>query len=94
MPRTIAEEKISYQIPTFTLQGKYFVYFAAYKKHIGLYPAPRGSEQFKKELAAYAGGKGTVQFPFDKPIPFELIRRIVKFRAKENLKRAKGKKKK
>lgn len=90
-----AKETISYQIPTFNLHGSYLIYFAAYKNHIGLYPAPRGSEKFKKELSAYNGGKGTVQFPFDKPIPFGLIRRIVKFRIKENLKRAKtqGKKK-
>ncbi len=86
-----AEEKISYQIPTFTLKGKYLIYFAAYKKHVGLYPAPRGSEKFKKELSAYEGGKGTVRFPFDKPIPLGLIKRIVKFRAKENLERAKAK---
>lgn len=77
-----AAEKISYQIPSFTLKGKYLIYFAAYKKHIALYPAPRGSEEFKKELSAYEGGKGTVRFPFDKPIPFGLIRRIVKFRVK------------
>jgi uncharacterized protein YdhG (YjbR/CyaY superfamily) len=88
-----AEETISYQIPTFTLKGKYLVYFAAYKKHIGLYPAPRGSERFKKELSLYAGGKGTVRFPLDKPIPFGLIKRIVKFRVKENLERAKAKRK-
>jgi len=88
-----AEETISYQIPTFTLKGKYLVYFAAYKKHIGLYPAPRGIEKFKKELSVYAGGKGTVRFPLDKPIPFDLIERIVKFRVKQNLERAKEKKK-
>jgi uncharacterized protein YdhG (YjbR/CyaY superfamily) len=88
-----AEETISYQIPTFTLKGKYLVYFAAYKKHIGLYPAPRGSGKFKKELSAYEGGKGTVRFPLDKPIPFDLVTRIVKFRIKENLERAKAKKK-
>src|SRR3989442_1617369 len=75
-----AEETISYQIPTLTLKGKYLVYFAAYKKHIGLYPAPRGIEKFKKELSVYAGGKGTVRFPLDKPMPFDLIERIVKFR--------------
>jgi uncharacterized protein YdhG (YjbR/CyaY superfamily) len=86
-----AEETISYQIPTFTLKGKYLVYFAAYKKHIGLYPAPRGSEKFKQELSGYEGGKGTIRFPFDKPIPFDLISRIVKFRVKENLERAKAK---
>jgi uncharacterized protein YdhG (YjbR/CyaY superfamily) len=85
------EETISYQIPTFTLNGKYLVYFAAYKKHIGLYPAPRGNEKFKKELSGYEGGKGTVRFPLDKPIPFGLIERIVKFRVKETLERAKAK---
>ena len=89
-----AEETISYQIPTFTLKGKYLVYFAAYKKHIGLYPAPRGIEKFKKELSVYEGGKGTVRFPLDKPTPFGLIKRIVKFRVKENLERAKAKGKK
>ena len=90
-----AEETISYRIPTFTQKGKYLIYFAAYKKHIGLYPAPRGSEKLKKELSGYEGGKGTVRFPLDKPIPFGLIKRIVKFRVKENLERAKaiGKKK-
>ena len=88
------EETISYQIPTFTLKGKYLIYFAAYEKHIGLYPAPRGVEKFKKELALYEGGKGTVRFPLDKPIPFGLIKRIVKFRVKENLERAKAKRKK
>ena len=89
-----AEETISYQIPTFTLKGKYLVYFAAYKKHIGLYPAPRGVQKFEKELSAYEGGKGTVRFPFDKPIPFGLIGRIVKFRVKKNLERAEAKVKK
>jgi len=64
------------------------VYFGAYKKHIGLYPAPRGIARFKKELSVYEGGKGTVRFPLDKPIPFELIRRIVKFRVMEILARA------
>ncbi len=87
-----AEETISYLIPTFTLKGKYLVYFAAYKKHIGLYPAPRGSEKFKKELSRYEGGKGTVRFPLDKPIPLALITRIVKFRIKQNLEREKLKK--
>ena len=89
-----AEETISYQIPTFTLKGKYLIYFAGFKKHIGLYPAPRGVEKFKKELSGYEGGKGTVRFPLDKPIPFGLIARIVKFRVKENLERAKAKGKK
>jgi uncharacterized protein YdhG (YjbR/CyaY superfamily) len=61
------------------------------KKHIGLYPAPRGIEEFKRVLSVYEGGKRTVRFPLNKPIPFDLIKRIVKFRVKENLERAKAK---
>ena len=89
-----AEETISYQIPTFTLKGN-LVHFAAFKKHIGFYPTPTGTEKFQKELSAYKGAKGSVKFPLDKPIPFALIRKIVMFRVKENLERAeaKGKKK-
>lgn len=88
-----AEETISYQMPAFTLKGRSLVYFAAHKKHIGFYPTPTGIEEFKEELAIYGAGKGTAQFPFDKPIPYDLITRIVQFRAKENLAkiRAKGK---
>jgi uncharacterized protein YdhG (YjbR/CyaY superfamily) len=88
-----AEETIKYQIPTFTLKGN-LVHFAAYKKHIGFYPAPRGIPKFKKELSIYGSGKGTLKFPLDKPIPFDLISKIVKFRVNETLKRAgaKGKK--
>ena len=85
-----AEERISYQIPTFTFKGN-LVHFAAFKKHIGLYPTPSGIEKFKNVFAAYKGGKGTVQFPLDKPIPYELISEIVKFRVKENLERAEAK---
>ena len=85
-----AQEKISYRIPTFTLDGKYLIYFAAFQKHVGLYPAPRGAEEFQEQLAAYGGGKGTVQFPFDKPIPFGLITRIVKFRVTQNAEKKKG----
>lgn len=84
-----AEETISYQIPTFKLNGTYLIYFAGYKNHIGLYPAPRGTEEFKEELSEYKGGKGTVQFPLDKPIPYDLISRIVVFRVQENATRAK-----
>lgn len=89
-----AEETIKYQIPTFTLEGN-LIHFAAYKKHIGVYPAPTGIEKFKKELSIYGSGKGTLKFPLDNPIPFDLISKIVKFRVKETLKRAeaKGKKK-
>ena len=85
-----AKETISYAIPTFTLNGRYLIYFAAFKKHVSIYPAPRGSEEFKKELSAYQGGKGTVQFPLDEPIPFDLITRIVKFKVKETLEKAKA----
>ena len=86
-----AEEKISYQIPTFTLNGSYLIYFAGFKNHVSVYPAPRGTEQFKKELAAYEGGKGTVRFPLGQPIPYGLIKRIVKFKVKENKEKAKEK---
>lgn len=82
-----AEETISYKMPTFNLKGKYLIYFAAHKKHIALYPAPIGIEEFKEEIAPYESGRGTLQFPLDKPIPFSLIRKIVKYRAKENLAR-------
>ena len=88
-----AEEKISYQMPTFFLNGN-LVHFAAFKKHIGFYPVPSGIEKFKKELSAYKGAKGSVQFPLDQPIPYDLITKIVKFRVKENLEKAKEGKKK
>jgi uncharacterized protein YdhG (YjbR/CyaY superfamily) len=81
-----AQETISYQIPTFTLNG-HLVYFAAWKEHIGLYPASTGIEKFKKELSAYEVNKGTIRFPLHKPIPYDLIGRIVKFRVEENLAR-------
>jgi uncharacterized protein YdhG (YjbR/CyaY superfamily) len=88
-----AEEAIKYQMPTFVLHGN-LVHFAAFKNHIGFYPVPTGIEAFKRELAAYESGKGSVQFPLDQPIPYGLISKIVKFRARENLaKAAKGKKK-
>lgn len=79
-----AEEKISYQMPTFYLNGN-LVHFAAYKKHIGFYPTPNGIQAFKKELSVYKGAKGSVQFPIDKPLPFDLITKIVKFRVSENV---------
>ncbi len=90
-----ASEKISYQMPTFFLFGN-LVHFAAFKNHIGFYPAPRGIEEFQKELSVYKGAKGSVQFPLDQPMPLDLISRIVKFRVKDNLASAaaKGKKKK
>ena len=88
-----AEEIISYQMPTFALKGN-LVHFSAFKKHIGFYPAPTGIEVFKKELSAYEAAKGSVKFPLDKPIPFDLIGKIVIFRVKENLERAEAKVKK
>lgn len=88
-----AEEAISYQMPTFKLNGN-LVHFAAFQHHIGFYPAPTGIEQFEKELSRFKGGKGSIQFPFDQPLPLELVRKIVKFRVAENLKRAEAKRKK
>src|SRR5512139_1272051 len=85
-----ATEKISYQMPTFYLKGN-LVHFAAFKEHIGFYPVPTGIEKFKKELSVYKQGKGSVQFPLDQPMPYELITKIVKFRVKENLAAAAGK---
>ena len=85
-----AEETIKYRMPTFILNGN-LVYFAAFKSHIGFYPIPTGIEKFKKELSVYKQGRGSVQFPLDKPIPYDLISRIVKFRVKENLVGTKGK---
>ena len=79
-----AVEAIVYRIPTFRLNGN-LVHFAAFKKHIGFFPTPSGIENFRKELAPYATSKGAIQFPLDRPIPYALIGRIVKFRVKENL---------
>lgn len=83
-----AKETINYGMPTFTLKGN-LVHFAAFKNHIGFYPTPSGIEAFKKELSGYDGAKGSVQFPIVKPIPFDLISKIVEFRVKENLKKVK-----
>jgi uncharacterized protein YdhG (YjbR/CyaY superfamily) len=83
-----ATEKISYQMPTFFLNGN-LVHFAAFKHHIGFYPTPTGIEAFQEELSAYKGAKGSVQFPLDQPMPFDLIRRIVEYRVAENTKKAK-----
>jgi uncharacterized protein YdhG (YjbR/CyaY superfamily) len=88
-----AEESISYQIPTFKINGRYLIYFAGFKNHVSIYPAPRAAAEFKKELSEYKGGKGTVQFPLDKPIPLSLIRRIVKYRIKENFNKVNNKRK-
>jgi uncharacterized protein YdhG (YjbR/CyaY superfamily) len=88
-----AKETIKYGIPTFTLEGN-LVHFGGYKQHIGFYPAPTGIEEFKEELAIYGRSKGTIQFPLDQPIPYDLISRIVAFRIKENLEKAGAKRKK
>jgi len=79
-----AEETISYGIPTFDLNGRHLVHFAAYKNHVGFYPTSSGIKAFKKELSPFRTSKGTAQFPLDKPIPFDLVKKIVKFRVKEN----------
>src|SRR2546425_10216351 len=86
-----AEEGVSYQIPVFKLNGN-LVWFAAFKNHIGFYPTTTGIRAFKKELSVYKGAKGTVQFPLEKQIPYELVKKIVRFRRGENLeKKRKGK---
>lgn len=79
-----AEEAISYQIPTFKLNGN-LVHFAAYNKHIGFYPGASGIAAFAKEFEGYKFAKGSVQFPLDKPIPYDLISRIVAYRVQQNL---------
>lgn len=86
-----AEEVISYDIPTFRLNGN-LVHFAAYTRHIGFYPGAAGIEAFKKEIASYKSAKGSVQFPLDQPLPLGLITKIVKYRVKMNLEKAKTKK--
>lgn len=83
-----AKEKISYAMPAFEQNG-IVVYFAAFKKHIGLYALPSGHETFKEELSKYKSGKGSVQFPLNEPMPFALITKIVKFRVQENLRKSK-----
>ena len=85
-----AEEKISYQMPTFFLKGN-LVYYAAWQKHIGFYAIPSANEAFKDDLSAYTVSKGAVQFPLDQPLPLDLITRMVRFRVAENLARAEAK---
>jgi uncharacterized protein YdhG (YjbR/CyaY superfamily) len=85
-----AVERISYAIPTFDLNGHHLVHFAGFAKHVGFYPVPSGLEAFKEELAPYKTGKGSVQFPLGRPLPAELIRRIVEYRVEENTLRPSG----
>lgn len=80
-----AGEKISYGIPTFTLNGKYLIYFAGWKNHISIYPIPIGDEAFNEEISQYVAGKGTLKFPTDKPMPLKLISKIVKLKVAEAL---------
>ena len=85
-----AKEKISYQIAAFELNGKNIIHFAGWKKHISLYPVPAGSEAFERQIAKYAGGKGTLKFPLDEPLPLRLIERVVKLHLAVNKKQSKG----
>jgi uncharacterized protein YdhG (YjbR/CyaY superfamily) len=78
------EEAIRYGIPTFRLDGKNVVHFAGHAKHTAVYPAPRAAPELRAELARYGGGKGTVQFPLDEPVPHDLVRRIVEYRLREH----------
>ena len=86
-----AQETISYRIPAFTLHG-ILVYFAAFKGHIGLYPPVKGDKELAKAMSPYVGEKGNLRFPFDQPIPYDLIARIVRLRVEQNLAKAGAKK--
>ncbi len=77
------EEHISYQMPAFKLHGKYIIHFSAWKNHIGLYPIPSGTPEFQKEIDQYKSSKSTIRFPLEKPIPYDVIKKIVLFRMKE-----------
>ena len=87
-----AEEKISYQMPAYSLNGN-LVYFAAYKDHVGFYPTSSGIEYFKEELAGFQISKGTIRFPLGKPLPLDLICHMVDFRVRENMEKLRIKKK-
>ncbi len=88
-----AEESIAYGMPAYKLKGKPLVYFAGFKNHIGFYATPSGHTEFAKELSKFKQGKGSVQFPLNQPIPYDLIGQIVEFRVVENLEKVKTKKK-
>jgi len=87
-----AGERISYGIPTFTLNDKYLIYFAGWKHHISIYPIPIGDDAFNQEIAPYVAGKGSLKFPIDKPMPLKLITKIVKLKVAESLSRTDQKK--
>ena len=80
-----AKERISYQIAAFERNGKNIIHFAGWKQHVSLYPVPAGSEAFERQIAKYAGGKGTLKFPLDEPLPIKIIERVVKYRVMDNL---------
>jgi uncharacterized protein YdhG (YjbR/CyaY superfamily) len=80
-----AEERISYGMPTFRLNGKYLIYFAGWKNHVSIYPVPSGSDEFNTNIAPYIAGKGTLKFPLDKPVPYKLITQMVKLQIADNL---------
>jgi uncharacterized protein YdhG (YjbR/CyaY superfamily) len=86
-----AEERISYNMPAFRVNGEYFIHFSAWKNHIGMYPIPAGNEAFQKQIEPYRSAKSSLNFPLDKPMPLKLIGKVVKFRVAENLKTVKGK---
>ncbi|MBI5822643.1 MAG: DUF1801 domain-containing protein [Chloroflexi bacterium] len=90
-----AEEHISYKMPAFKVNGRYFIHFSAWKNHIGMYPIPAGAkrEAFQKQIEPYRSAKSSLKFPLDKPMPIQLIKKVVKFRIAENLKDAKAKSK-
>jgi uncharacterized protein YdhG (YjbR/CyaY superfamily) len=83
-----AQEGISYKMPAYYLNGRYLVYFAAHRRHIGMYPIPSGDPEFNREIAPYQSGKGTLQFPLNQPIPYRLISKVVKYRAAEEVAKA------
>ena len=86
-----AKERISYQIAAFERNGKNIIHFAGWKQHVSLYPVPAGSEAFERQIAKYAGGKGTLKFPLDEPLPLKLIERVIKLHLAVNKKQTKGK---
>ena len=86
-----AVEKISYAIPAFNLNNQNIIYFAGYKNHVSVYPVPKGDEAFQKEIAGFRTGKGTLQFPLDKSLPLQLIKKVVKHSINQNAEKVKGK---
>lgn len=87
-----AEERISYKMPAFKLNGEYFIHFSTWKNHVGMYPIPAGNAAFQKEIEPYRSAKSSLNFPLDRPMPLKLIEKVIKFRIAENLKNAEAKK--